>query len=98
MITNVIFFLLASVLQVVSLIFGAINVVIPDTVKNAISYFLNIGNYLRGVFPVSDLYLAVLFLFTVWIGMYGVKMLISLLSMLPFMQKFEIHHGRDMQP
>lgn len=87
MITDILFFVIGSVLGLIQLILGAIDYVLPPQINLAFVHFFG---YLRtgdGFFPVSQAILAILAVLTVWLLMYGIKILFWAFSLLPIIGK-----------
>ena len=83
MITDVFLSIGTVVLGALIKLMQAINFVIPDSIKNSLTYLLGHLKYFSGVFPVSDLLTCLSLLLTFWIGVSTLKIAFMIMNGVP---------------
>lgn len=87
MITSIILLVVTGFLYLVAQLFSVFAFVIPSQIEDAFTLFFSWLHVFDGVFPVTDLVLALLFIISVEAGMYLAKMFLWGYSLIPWLGK-----------
>lgn len=98
MIVALFYFLAGSVLYLFSAVLGTLSYIVPDSVESSLVDLMVIPNYLSGVFPVDQLYLALIAVLSVWLLMFFVKVSVMLLNVIPGVNIQWFHHNTGVDP
>jgi len=83
MITTAIAFILWVIISVITAILGFVAFVVPNEVGDAIVWLTQKALMLQGIFPVEDLMYAFLFLLTLVIAKWILKLIIFVINLIP---------------
>jgi len=87
MIIDFVLLLLGFLLDMIYNLFSFFSFVIPTEIANAIVKFFSYARIGDVFFPMSDILLAIFTIFSVWILMYSVRLVIWVFSLIPFIGK-----------
>lgn len=98
MIVALFYFLAGSVLYLFSAVLGTLEYIVPASVESSLTDLLALPNYFSGVFPIDQLFLALIAVLSVWLLMFFVKMTVMLLNVIPGVNIHWFHHSTGTDP
>lgn len=88
MLTDIFFIILASFVSIISAIFrSVVGVVVPSQVGQAFTDFFSFASAGNGIFPMTDVMLALFTVINVWIALYILKVALFGFSLVPWIGK-----------
>lgn len=84
-----------TVLNILGAILSSISYVIPVQIQTAIAWLFHIPWYLSGILPVDNIILAFTLYLTAWLLVYGVRLVIMGLNLIPGINLSMPGHGGD---
>lgn len=95
MIIAILFLLLGLILNIIYFLLNLLNFVIPSNVNSAIMYYFGFYHYFDGIFPMSDLMLALMMVLTIVGLKYFAVIIIALLNAIPGVSITWPHYGKS---
>jgi len=83
MIIALLILIAGTILQILSGILGTFNYIIPVQIQTSLAWIFHIPLYFQGLLPISTLLSAFLFYLVAWLLVYGVKLVIMGLNIIP---------------